>query len=323
MRPVAASRHHASPAPAGSRAALNGETLTSPSFTADVPGAYQVAVYGTDSKGRKSAVSTLTVTANTCGSNAPAVANITATPGNPGIGGVVALTASVSDADNQGPCNFGQSLSYSWALLSAPAGSTATLNSAGLTSPSFVPQVPGTYVVGLVVKDSAGLSSTLATQSITVTPTPACGANPPVAKLVNPPAVGSCTNQNDTGCTVTPTVTGPVAAVPNYVIRAIPNNNTWRSFQIQLDATPSTDADNAAPCNQSQLLSYAWQMVAAPLGGGWSWQGFNGNGNSSGGATNLVNPTLSLSGRGTYTVQLTVTDSAGLSTNSIVQVLTQ
>jgi len=46
-----------------------------------------------------------------------------------------------------------QALTYSWVIVSAPAGSTATLSGADTASPSFTPDVAGDYVIELVVND--------------------------------------------------------------------------------------------------------------------------------------------------------------------------
>lgn len=49
----------------------------------------------------------------------------------------------------------GDSLSFAWSLINAPGGSTATLNEETTSTPSLTPDVPGTYVLGLVVSDGA------------------------------------------------------------------------------------------------------------------------------------------------------------------------
>ena len=48
----------------------------------------------------------------------------------------------------------GDPLIYAWAFASQPAGSTATLSGAETAQPAFTPDVPGTYVVNLVIIDS-------------------------------------------------------------------------------------------------------------------------------------------------------------------------
>lgn len=49
-------------------------------------------------------------------------------------------------------------LSYQWTLLSQPTGSTAAFQDAGAESPSFMADIQGTYVAGLVVS-AEGINS--------------------------------------------------------------------------------------------------------------------------------------------------------------------
>ncbi|MDH3492167.1 MAG: PKD domain-containing protein [Acidobacteriota bacterium] len=69
-------------------------------------------------------------------------------------GDTVNLDGSGSDDDNTASA----SLVYSWSLTS-PMGSSAVLTDAGTSTPSFVADVNGTYVVELVVTDGGGLPS--------------------------------------------------------------------------------------------------------------------------------------------------------------------
>jgi len=66
-----------------------------------------------------------------------------------------------SDAD-------GDALTYSWSLTTRPAGSTAVVAPANAVQPSFVADLPGSYVAQLIVND-ASLASAPATVLITVT----------------------------------------------------------------------------------------------------------------------------------------------------------
>lgn len=49
-------------------------------------------------------------------------------------------------------------VTYTWSLLSAPAGSAAPLSSRLVAQPTFTPDEPGDYVFSLVVKDASGTS---------------------------------------------------------------------------------------------------------------------------------------------------------------------
>ncbi len=83
----------------------------------------------------------------------------------------------------------GDPLTYGWSLVSAPAGSTAALSSTTAATPSFTPDVVGTYVVHLVVTDGpAGVPNRLTSQAqITIDAV----NRAPVASVTAPPATRS------------------------------------------------------------------------------------------------------------------------------------
>lgn len=63
------------------------------------------------------------------------------------VGNVVSLDGSASNDPDFDPITF------AWTLIASPAGSTAALSQANTATPFFVPDLPGTYVVELVVSD--------------------------------------------------------------------------------------------------------------------------------------------------------------------------
>jgi len=65
----------------------------------------------------------------------------------------------------------GDLLTYQWAFDSKPSGSAAALSDPAAVSPSFTADLPGTYVIRLVVTDSGGLASAPATVTISTTNT--------------------------------------------------------------------------------------------------------------------------------------------------------
>ncbi len=320
--------------PAGSLAALNGATFAAPSFVADVPGDYVVEVYATDAEGHAGAHQSLKVTASACGTNPP-VASISGVA--TGVGGVVDLAAVVTDGDAS--CGISETFAYAWSFRSLPAGSHAKLNDATLVAPSFVPDAAGTYTVALVVTDSLGDASAVATTDVVVDATPACGASTPVARvgLAQPALCLNNTNFGGTGtfnaCTVT-----LGGSSPTYTVAAKPSSCTGNCNQnaeyldMQLDASASTDADNASPCSAGQALTYSWDIVAEPAGGQATF-GVTGGNNTTTIATHstLVNPTLSFvrtnQGNnlstpvaGAYKLSLTTSDGTHTSAPVVVQI---
>lgn len=133
--------------PPDSTASLVNATVANTGFVADVPGTYiaQLIV----SNGQVSSMpATVLITTNTTAPVASAGTNQSAASG-----ATIVLDGSSSTDANQ------DTLSYSWALISRPAGSTAALQSAQTVAPSFAADVPGTYLAQLVVSDSTGVSS--------------------------------------------------------------------------------------------------------------------------------------------------------------------
>ena len=212
--------------PASSNATLNNPAASNPSFTPDVAGNYTVRLVTTDSTGRASAPTDLSIAVSTCGANAPSVDTISPTSERPGIGVSVQLAATVSDADNLAACNsLGQTFNYFWTLPVLPAGSHAQLNSAFAQNPSYTPDVVGNYTVRLVVTDSTGRQSAPKDLPLTIS---ACGSHAPVATL---PATGAGTIGN----------------------------------VVSLSGTV-TDADTDPTCGIAETFSYHWALRALPAG---------------------------------------------------------
>ena len=153
--------------PAGSTAALAGATTATPTFTPEIAGSYVVGLTVNDGK-VSSTAATVTITATTA--NAAPVANAGSSQ-NVLVGGVVTLNGSASSDANGDP------LTYAWSFTSRPAGSTAALAGATTATPTFTPDIAGSYVVGLTVNDGK-VSSARATVTITATSPP-----PPIANF--------------------------------------------------------------------------------------------------------------------------------------------
>src|SRR5579859_1134478 len=156
--------------PANSTAVLSNPNIVNPTFTTNEKGTYVVQLVVNDGY-LSSNPSSVTIS----DINSPPVAN----PGPDQtiqVGNIVKLDGSGStDVD-------GDTLTYRWAILSAPTGSTATLSSATVVNPTFVPDMLGTYIVQLIVNDgtvdSQPKNVTISTDDV-----------PPVANPGNPQTV--------------------------------------------------------------------------------------------------------------------------------------
>lgn len=140
-------------------------------FSPDQPGTYVYQL--TVSDGDLSASDTVSVAV---GVDQPPVAEA-GTNMRVDLGEVVMLDGSGS-SDPEGAI-----LTYAWALISAPAGSTANFDDPGLPMPSFTVDLPGTYVAQLIVNDGANSSApdTVTISTSNVPPTADAGPDQTVA----------------------------------------------------------------------------------------------------------------------------------------------
>jgi hypothetical protein len=129
--------------PAGSVAAVNDPTAVQPSFVLDRAGVYVAQLIVNDGT-VSSAADTVTVTTL----NSAPVAN---------AGADTSVIAGRSVSLNGGASSDvdGDLLSYSWALIQRPAGSSATLNGASTLAASFQADRPGVYIAQLIVNDGS------------------------------------------------------------------------------------------------------------------------------------------------------------------------
>ena len=168
--------------PAGSTASLSSATSATPTFTADKAGSYVLSLTVNDGS-LSSTPSTVTVTASTA--NLAPVANA-GNSQNVYVGTTVSLNGASSYDPN------GDSLLYAWAFVSKPAGSSATLSGTATSTPTFVPDVAGSYVVALAVSDGL-LSSQISTVTVTA-------ATVPVSSNVSLYLFGGANNSVYLGC---------------------------------------------------------------------------------------------------------------------------
>ncbi len=157
--------------PAGSTAALLGETFVNSMFVADLDGVYVVQLIVND--GTTSSTSdVVTVNASTLNSAPVADAGIDQ---NINTTSVATLDGSSSSDANS------DSLTYAWSIVSKPAGSIADLSDATAVNPTFEADLDGTYVVELVVNDgtvdSASDSVTINASTLNSAPVANAGAD--------------------------------------------------------------------------------------------------------------------------------------------------
>ncbi len=127
--------------PQGSIATLSNPSSATPSLILDKPGIFIAQLIVNDGS-VDSLPDTLTIQTENSAPVAHAGPDLFSL-----INAIATLDGSASwDADDN-------TLTYHWALLSAPQGSTAELTQADTTAPKFVPDIAGDYVFSLVVND--------------------------------------------------------------------------------------------------------------------------------------------------------------------------
>lgn len=127
--------------PTGSNAFLLAPETVRPTFVVDEPGSYIVRLVVNDGAA-DSKPATVTITTENSRPVARAGANQSAY-----VGGTVVLDGSKSSDADRDP------LTYRWSFVSLPDGSSAALADATTASPSFQLDLPGSYVVQLIVND--------------------------------------------------------------------------------------------------------------------------------------------------------------------------
>jgi hypothetical protein len=130
-------------APAGSTATLSDPSIFNPTFVADLAGQYVVQLEVSD--GNSLSPPDL-VTIVTDPINTRPIANA-----GPDLAGFVSELV-VLDGNGSSDAD-GDPLTFSWSLISAPAGSAAVINNATSAIANFVPDAAGQYVAQLIVSD--------------------------------------------------------------------------------------------------------------------------------------------------------------------------
>jgi hypothetical protein len=141
--------------PIGSLTSLSSTQERTPSFVADMPGAYTIRLVVKDAQGLESLAFDQVIQVDVCGSRAP-IASASYTPNQPKSGDLIALSLTASDLDETCVTPV---LSYDWQLIEMPAGSTAMINQPHALTPSLIADLPGLYRVMVIVSDETSRRS--------------------------------------------------------------------------------------------------------------------------------------------------------------------
>ena len=160
--------------PSGSTVFLTNPSASLSSFSPDLAGTYTAQLIVNDGE-ELSAPDTINVVVTV--PNTPPIAN--AGPDQSiTTGTLVTLSGSGIDAN-------GDSLTYQWSVSSSPSGSNAPLSNSAIPTPTFSPDIDGTYVFQLIVNDGTDDSSADSVSFIATTPNVAPIANSGVDQSVN------------------------------------------------------------------------------------------------------------------------------------------
>ena len=328
--------------PSGSAATLSGASTVNPTFTVDVPGTYTATLVVNDGT-MSSEPATVTVSTSYAKPVANAGYDQTAM-----VGSTVTLDGTRSiDYD-------GNSLSYQWAFVSVPTGSSATLAGADTPNPTFVPDVNGDYKIALVVGDGTQQSDPSTVSVSTQNSKPVANAGPgetvwvgqnvPLSgagsfdpdgrtlsfqwSFVSIPNGSAATLQNPTA--VNPAFTADVPG--NYVVQLIVSDGVLASDPATATITTGASAPVAnAGADQSAAVQSTVTLDGSkssdsngnPLTFKWSLLYEPTGSTATLSSASTVNPTFVVDLPGTYVAQLVVNDGNRDSAPATVKVVTQ
>ncbi len=313
--------------PATSTSVLSGATTASPTFFADVPGTYIAGLTVNDgmvnSNPSMVTISTL---------NSPPVANAGPNQLVP-LGSLVQLNGSGStDVD-------GNTLTYSWTLITLPPNSGAMLSNPHAVNPTFTADLPGTYVAQLLANDgmvnSAPATVTIATDSLQP-PTTNAGPSQTVAHGATVMLSGSASDPQKLPLTLTwsllnkpagsnaklssTTILNPtfVADMPGtYIVQLIANNGAMSSAPstVTISTTDTPPVANAGP-NQNVTVGAVVLLNGTgssdadhdPLTYTWSFLSRPSGSAATLSSTTAAQPTFLADVAGAYVAQLIVND---------------
>jgi hypothetical protein len=147
--------------PTASKASLTNAASSMPTFMAEEPGVYVFSLIVSDGKLFSAPkVVSVTATAQNIAPDARAGANQ-----NVAIDPITKIALVTLDGSASSDAN-GDTLTYSWTLVSKPANSSAILSDADTAKPTFIADKVGPYVAALIVNDKK-LDSKVSTTTVT------------------------------------------------------------------------------------------------------------------------------------------------------------
>ena len=328
--------------PAGSTATLDNTTNVQPSFVVDLPGIYVVQLIVNDGSEDSDPV-TVTITTQ----NSKPVADA-------GPDQTVFVTNTVQ-LDGSGSTDVdGDPLTHAWALVSTPAGSTATVSDSQAVMPSFGVDLPGSYVVQLIVNDGSEDSDPVTVTITTLNSKPVADAGPDqtvfVTETVQLTGSGSTDIDGDalsfawallsSPAGSTASLNDPQAVMPSfgidlpgiYVVQLIVNDGSEDSDPVTVTITTlnSKPIANAGP-DQPVFVTETVQLdgsSSSDIDGDaltFQWALLSTPAGSSASLTNpsSVQPTFGVDLPGTYIAQLIVNDGTEDSDPVTVTITTQ
>jgi hypothetical protein len=328
--------------PAGSTATFDDPASETPTFRLDRPGAYIVELIVRDGTA----------------SSAPDTVTITTVNSRPVANAGPDRTASVGDhvmLDGSGSTDIdSDQLAYSWSFVTRPPGSTAALDDVTTVQPSFDLDVPGAYVLQLVVHDGRVQSLpdrvTISTQNSP--PVADAGPDQTVAVGALVRLDGSGSNDVDGNqvsfawtlievpqgsaaaligpATVNPTLVADTAGT--YVVRLIVADGQASSEPDTVTITTGNSrpvanagADQTVESGATVQLSgeASTDVDGNDLTFSWSIVTAPAGSQASLSDPTIVNPTFTADQRGTYIVQLVVGDGTSNSVPDTVTITTR
>ena len=302
-----------------------------PSLVVNEVGAYSVAMVVTDGNGVSSSPMSITLTVHTD----PNAGIITATP-TPSD-----LTQPVTVSGN--PSGGTGTYTFTW-TLSVPTGSSAALSSTTVTSPTFTPDILGTYHLTLVVTDSNLISSPASNLNLIPLARPSAGspaASPSSPDVSQPTSLSTVPSGGTGGYTYAWSFTTRPAGSVATLVGASATSPTFTpdktgTYVVSVTVTDS-NAVSSAPATVSVVAVASPEVTSITFSPptGEVGSAINASATTSGGAGALAyawtltsapigskatlsnagtaNPAVTPDFAGSYTVQLVVTDSNSIS----------